>query len=324
MSIWVDKWLEKMSESTVVVIGDVIEDVTVSGRLDRACEEGVPQIFDMISVKTTLGGAGNVARIVAPIVSKTILIGASDCNMRYMNDKSIVSICNKNNIDFVPVLAQDWYNQKVRFVDTEKGLVFRTDICDHECDGKERKLPKSLFKHFIQHVNLDKTSCVILSDYCKGVLTKESVLLIIKECRKHNVPVYVDTKKNSLNMFNGAMAIKINEERFKKGVDTSRLTSTLVVTRGKDIIYTYKIFNGRMPENPFIVPVPPSKNFKDAIGAGDVFTAYMALFGICKKNLICAIEDAARVASISVGHKGTYIPKVEDYKLDFDVVIWTT
>ena len=54
---------------------------------------------------------------------------------------------------------------------------------------------------------------ILLIDYKKGVITKDLATKIIDIANKRNIPVYVDTKKDDLQIFRGCTVIKPNTYR---------------------------------------------------------------------------------------------------------------
>ena len=342
MKLTISKILEEVKDKKVIVIGDIIEDVSIFGKTIRACEEGVSNIFDITSIQTSLGGAGLVAETLSVLLSKVILIGAVDFGNRQVKStflngdnlkkerfdgfSDILSAFKGKNIGLIPILKNNWYNQKIRFYSEDGKLIFRTDMAGDvnkntlsTDDGTTRELEDDIlyqrFLHEIDPINKE-VFFVILSDYNKGVLNKRSITDIINYCKVHDIPVYVDTKKEDISYFSGAKAVKINNKRFNDGIVVKKLSTNLIVTRGNKEIYLYDMTKNNViniaEERPYTIPINQEPNFKDAIGAGDIFTAYLSIFdsyfgGKSFNDLTTAIKFSSTVASLSTRFQGTHI-----------------
>jgi hypothetical protein len=64
--------------------------------------------------------------------------------------------------------------------------------------------------------NINTIDDILMIDYKKGVITKDLAQVIIGLANSHNVPVYVDTKKDDLSSFSGCSIIKPNKYEFEK------------------------------------------------------------------------------------------------------------
>ena len=64
--------------------------------------------------------------------------------------------------------------------------------------------------------SIEQIDDILLIDYKKGVITKDLATRIIDIANKRNIPVYVDTKKDDLQIFRGCTVIKPNKFEFEK------------------------------------------------------------------------------------------------------------
>ena len=159
----------------------------------------------------------------------------------------------------------------------------------------------------------DDCKYVILSDYNKGVLRNSQQ--IIHKLKKEGKIVIVDPKKSLVN-YEGADIVKMNEEEYFKFAmvgddyqDTRKFynVGTFVITRGSRgpiIIEKDKITKLDGIDN----------EVADVTGAGDVFIAAMTYYLAKGEHITQACDKANQLASMSVGHFGTYVLKPEDIK----------
>ncbi len=167
---------------------------------------------------------------------------------------------------------------KRRFVDTKSNqLLLREDI------GNK-----------VSPIEFHKTSgydAVVISDYCKGLLTTEVVRYI---CNSFDVPIFIDSKNPNLEIFENSI-IKINSDEEKKIVSRPN-NSQLIVTMGKSgAKWNDKIYEA------------PQVDVFDVTGAGDVFLASLCYFYLTTQSLDTAISKAVYLATKSVQYMGVYI-----------------
>jgi D-beta-D-heptose 7-phosphate kinase/D-beta-D-heptose 1-phosphate adenosyltransferase len=131
---------------------------------------------------------------------------------------------------------------------------------------------------------------VVISDYCKGLLTEDVIDYI---CENSNIPIFIDSKNPNLKIFKNAI-VKINGDEEKR-MKTIPLNSELIVTLGKSgAKWNNKLF------------AAPQVDVFDVTGAGDIFLASLCYFYLSTKKLEVAISKAVHLASKSVQHMGVY------------------
>jgi D-beta-D-heptose 7-phosphate kinase/D-beta-D-heptose 1-phosphate adenosyltransferase len=137
---------------------------------------------------------------------------------------------------------------------------------------------------------------VVVSDYEKGAVSYDLVKEIIKSAI---CPVFIDTKKTDLSVFNGAY-IKINQ------LEASRTISTpdpewLITTMGaQGVCYNGYTFPAETVE------------VADVCGAGDTFLASLVYQYLNTNDMHKSINFAMKASSITVQHLGCYSPTLEE------------
>lgn len=256
------------------LIGDHIDDVYIYGEMKRFSPESPLPIFDAKYQESRAGGASNVN-------NNLMKLGAY---VDYYCDTEV-------------------YSTKKRYV-CDKHIVFRSDDDKiSSVDPLEIQFP-------------EETKYVILSDYNKGVLRNS--LNLIQHLKKQGKIVVVDPKR-SLDNYKGADIIKMNESEFFKYSKVSDNQYQLQETRTHYKIGTLVIT--RANKGPIIVTNEKTitlegidKEVADVTGAGDVFIAAMTYYLAKGKPIYQACSKANKLASISVGHFGTYTLTKEDIK----------
>lgn len=142
---------------------------------------------------------------------------------------------------------------------------------------------------------LEKFDAIVISDYCKGLLTYEN----LEEIRKnYRGPIFMDTKKPDLAQFYGFF-VKINESEYKNRYS---INDTLIITLGnRGAMYK----TGRDSKYETIYPTPEVE-VVDVCGAGDTFLAAFAYKYLETKDIGTAIQFANKCSAITVQHRGVY------------------
>lgn len=138
---------------------------------------------------------------------------------------------------------------------------------------------------------------IVISDYNKGLITYELVEQLRKEFPG---PIFIDTKKQDLQRFNGCI-VKINEVEYKARHSDC---NNMIVTLGKEgALYNHMMYPA------------PEIEIADVCGAGDTFLSALAYEYLCTDgNIEQAIQFAIRASSVTVQHTGVYAPTLDEIK----------
>lgn len=146
---------------------------------------------------------------------------------------------------------------------------------------------------------LDSYDVIIVSDYNKGFLDYDQIYFLL---RNSSCPVFIDTKKQDLNVFNlPDTFVKVNEMEFKNSTSTH---DNLIVTLGsKGAMYNDQIY--------------PTKKVEvvDVCGCGDTFMAALVTQYLFTKDIEKAILFANVAAGITVQHRGNYAPTYDEIRI---------
>jgi bifunctional ADP-heptose synthase (sugar kinase/adenylyltransferase) len=180
-------------------------------------------------------------------------------------------------------IVTEFSERKHRYLDSKTGQqLLRVD----------EKIPRHIVDDADKEIN--EYDAIIVSDYNKGFFNEEDILEIIS---KYAGPIFVDTKKRDLSIFDGCF-VKINQYEYDA---STRLTEELIVTYGsKKVEYNNKTYT------------PPKVEAFDVCGAGDTFLAALA-YKYCEDlDMDEAIKFAMIAASLTVQHIGVYAPTLEE------------
>lgn len=176
----------------VLIVGDVMIDKYIFGRVNRMSPEAPVPVVDADKFDARLGGAGNVALNVyamggIPILCSVIGTDAEADDLRELIKKSGLT-------DRAIVYSQKRKTTtKTRIIGNNKQIA----RIDHEItSGLDTLDTYYLEEHYNRE--LEQADVVIMEDYNKGVLHGINIPRLIAKAKKAGVPVVVDPKNRIL------------------------------------------------------------------------------------------------------------------------------
>ncbi len=306
-----------MFNNRVLVVGDVMLDRHVHGRVRRISPEAPVPVVSLMGEVHTPGGAGNVAAGLAGLGCAATLAGlvGADAEGALLREALAAK-----GVDRLALLERPELStvSKTRILSDSHQQLLRLDrdgdrarFLDFEDELLSGVLPL-----------IDGQSAVVLADYEKGVVTPRVAREVIARCRRLDIPCVVDPKKTDFAVYAGATIITPNLMEAERAVgrpltgddETADAagqlleqleTDALLITRGPEGMTL------ALPGGTHHIP-SQTRGVADVTGAGDtVVAALAACLGVN-----WAIVDACRLANvaagIAVGHPGTYVVSAEE------------
>jgi rfaE bifunctional protein kinase chain/domain len=183
--LFVDYCNDSKSHRKVLVIGDIMLDQYVIGKARRLCPEDPEPVLEAVETRCFPGGAANVAVNIKNMGGQVILAGLigkdeeGDLLRKLLNQKNIPALLG--------VDAGRPTTVKKR-IGTSEQLFVRLDR------EREGGIPKGIFHDILKVVAviLEDVGVVIISDYGKGVVTRELIAAVSVTCKARNIPIYVN------------------------------------------------------------------------------------------------------------------------------------
>ncbi len=283
----------------VLVVGDVMLDRFVYGRVARISPEAPVPVLAVERETTVLGGAGNVARNIASLGGRATLIagrGRDEAGARLA-----MLLAEEPGIDDALLVHEDARTtEKLRYI-AGRQQVMRAD--------RETPWPGSDGALAAARERIASHDALVISDYAKGFLPSELVRDLIALARKHGKPVIVDPKSADLTRYDGASVITPNRQEagLATGLDTE--SDDAVAGAARSILQTLPNL-GAVAITRGAAGIALAKRGCDVMhvggraravfdvsGAGDTAVAALALALAAGAGL----EDAARLANIAAG-----------------------
>ncbi|MBK9175434.1 MAG: D-glycero-beta-D-manno-heptose-7-phosphate kinase [Flavobacteriales bacterium] len=212
----IDQFLKKAEGTTVLVVGDVMVDAYLWGRVDRISPEAPVPVVQVTHRSARLGGAANVALNVKALGGRAIIaavVGADDhadllnrlfAEQELVPDGLVRSPLRRTTVKTRVISG----HQHVVRVDEEQ----EDDLV---ADDEER-----LLERIALVLHNDRPGVIVLEDYNKGVLTARVIEGIVELARKAKVPVAVDPKRKNFLAYRGVTLFKPNLKELREGLKT--------------------------------------------------------------------------------------------------------
>jgi rfaE bifunctional protein kinase chain/domain len=197
--------VERLSGRTVVVIGDVMLDQFLIGRVNRISPEAPVPVVEFDHDEYRLGGAANVAHNIRALGGRPVLVGLAG---RDLSGDRLREQLRDANIT-ADALVEDVSRPttcKLRIVTTRRQQVARVDYeADREADGDVQTRLIAAATNAI-----DGADIVVVSDYLKGVVTRAVMHAVIARTHEKDIALLVDPKIPHLPYYAGATLITPN------------------------------------------------------------------------------------------------------------------
>ena len=315
---------QKITESKVLVIGDLMLDKFTYGDVIRISPEAPVPVLHVNHEEYYLGGAGNVARNIS------VLIG-ENCNENMLiigvigNDKSadtIIDSMNYSNISTSGIVIDESRSTitKTRIVAGTQQIV---RIDEENTAPFSNNIMKKIEKVFMN--NIDNYNVIIISDYNKGLITNTLAKKIIDTCNKKNKLVLVDPAIKHFSFYKKATLMTPNLKEATEGMDSKfpfyefntdainilgnniikKLNlSKLMITLGANGMALFDKDLKTKDKKPYIIPTK-AKSVFDVSGAGDTVISVLAMCLSVGLSFKDSSEIANAAAGVVVGKRGT-------------------
>ncbi len=205
---------DKFNGLRILVIGDVMLDAYVMGKVNRISPEAPVPIVSLENEDARIGGAGNVALNLLALGAKPIICGVIGEDSS--GDK-LLNLFEKNGIS-TDGLVKSMVRKttvKTRVISNKQQLLrIDSESTFSLLESEEIKLNNT-----IQNIINQGIDGIIFEDYNKGVLTDSVIQNTIKIAKEKDISTAVDPKKENFLSYKGVSLFKPNLKELKEGLN---------------------------------------------------------------------------------------------------------
>lgn len=268
-----------------MIIGDVMVDSYLWGRVSRISPEAPVPVIARSKDENRMGGAANVARNVKSLGAEPVL-----CTV----------IGDDTNGDlFLEMLKDEGMSDEGILRSGKRITTLKTRIIsgsqhllrvDHEMeDYLDTQLETMLFEKIKNIVQTGKIDAIIFQDYDKGVITPGLIEKVIILANEKKIPTLVDPKRRNFGNYAGATLFKPNFKELaeglnihvdKKDFDTVYNAAKLLHEKAgfRLVMITLSELGILISDNSSYIVIPAEvRDIADVSGAGDTVAGMAAL-----------------------------------------------
>ncbi|GAB4455070.1 MAG: D-glycero-beta-D-manno-heptose-7-phosphate kinase [Bacteroidia bacterium] len=198
----------------VLVIGDVMIDNYVWGKVNRLSPEAPVPIVSVEKKEMRLGGAANVALNIQAMGANPILcsvIGADTEGIAFLD------LLKKQKLSPKGILKSR--NRpttiKTRVIGNQHHLIRIDEETEEDISPNETQNLLTLINYIIHH---DKIDVIIFEDYNKGLITPRLIQKVVELAKQKDIPICVDPKKKNFHAYKNVTLFKPNLKELKDGL----------------------------------------------------------------------------------------------------------
>jgi len=312
--------IDRFPATRILVVGDIVLDHYIWGKVSRISPEAPVPVVNVTKESLLLGGATNVVQNIHALggsVSVCGVIGSDQAGTQ------VLQLLRSQHIPTDGLLVDEGRPTTIKTrIIAHSQQVVRFDRETKEGIGKD--LHRRIFEQVKRNIATGLDG-IVLSDYCKGVVTNDLVHDIVKIARKNNIIVAVDPKVSHFNMYRGVTILtpNANEASIGSKVDITDEESLLragtlllkrlncaavLITRGELGMSLFE--HGKKVTH---IPTVAREVF-DVTGAGDTVIATLTLAMASGASMTDAARISNYAAGIVVGIVGTAAVKQDQLK----------
>ncbi len=304
------QYLQRFPQASLLVIGDLILDHYVMGRVSRISPEAPVPVVHVESETLRLGGAANVFNNILALGGKADLCGVigADESGRLLLKELGKSRSGRGGV----IIDHDRPTTRKSRVIAHNQQIVRYDM-----EGRQ-ELKGTLQKRLLRYVEsrIRELSCIIVSDYAKGVVSSALMAELTRMAALRKIPVIVDPKVEHFGYYKGVTVITPNHLEATQaaglhGDDDQTINQagavirqrlgcqSVLITRGEKgmSLYEGEGMSWHLPTQ--------ARQVYDVTGAGDTVIGTLALALATGASMREAATLANHAAGIVVGMVGT-------------------
>lgn len=305
----------KDKQPHILVVGDLMVDHYLWGDCNRISPEAPVQVINVKDETKRLGGAGNVLHNLVSLGAKVGILSVIGDDETGNDIKNLLSKLHVE-IEALPKEAKRQSAKKSRIISSRQQIV---RIDKESCEEILQKSQKTILDRFDEII--EYYDSVILSDYNKGVLTKNICSHIIKKANELSKFILIDPKGSDYSKYKNATLLTPNKKEATEAtnvvIEDKKTLLKAIVKLKKDLNLTYSLITlsdegiAIYDKNLHLIPALSREVF-DVTGAGDTVIATLSYGLSCKMDIFQAASLANKAAAVVVGKVGSATATFEE------------
>ncbi|MFH0796564.1 MAG: D-glycero-beta-D-manno-heptose-7-phosphate kinase [Candidatus Omnitrophota bacterium] len=302
--------LKAIKDKRILVVGDLMLDRYLFGKVERISPEAPVPIFLAEKEEMRVGGAGNVASNIKGLGGRSTVISflgddTEGSRLKRLLKKQGVELLTIS-VPSLPTIAKTRVmarNQQLLRIDQEDTSQFFS--------GEVTQGFATLIKEA-----LPKFDALIISDYGKGVINRRVLNIILPVLRKSNKIVTVDPKVENFLEYRGVDSLTPNLDEASAGIGSIKPKSQKDVEilgfqiikklEAKSLLITQGAEGMTLFQTGYAAHIPTAaREVFDVTGAGDTVIAAFTLALTAGFSLLDSAEFANLAAGIVISKLGT-------------------
>lgn len=270
----------------VLVIGDIMLDAYVWGKVERISPEAPVPIVAIQKRMNRLGGAANVALNLKSLGAEPIIcsvIGDDQKGAELLSVIQTESLYSKGIIKSKDRIT----TTKFRIFGNKTQMLRVDEEVTNDLNKNEEKQLINLVRNLLDTQKID---AIIFQDYNKGNLSKKVISTIIELANQHKVVTTVDPKNKNFFEFKNVSLFKPNLKELQEGLGiaideiseenlliiSNKLNETLQAKMVMTTLSEQGAFINECGQIPFLIPAH-KRSITDVSGAGDTVISVATL-----------------------------------------------
>ena len=314
---------EDFKKLNVLIIGDVMIDAYLWGKVDRISPEAPVPIVSVTKRENRLGGAANVAINIQSLGANPIICSVIGNDL---NGRTFIEILQqmKMSADGLVQSPERPTTRKTRVIGNNYQMLRVDEERDEDISIADRKRLLDRISNILIKNSVD---VIIMEDYDKGVISKQLIEQVVKLAQKHTIPIAVDPKKRNFNFYKNISLFKPNLKELREGMkldlEKGNLTEIINAVQKirkehnlETVLLTLSERGVLLVDNKVQQLIPAHiRNIADVSGAGDTVIGVAALCLALKMNSV-KMATIANLAGGLVCEKVGVVPVEKQQLLD--------
>ncbi len=323
------KLFDSFSSLKVGVIGDVMLDTYMWGKVERISPEAPVPVVSLQKKEYRIGGAANVALNCQSLGAQVTMLSVAGNDAEGM---LLEELLNSHTIDTSYLIKSPTRitTNKIRVISRNQQMMRLDNEITHELDKAGEK---ALLNNVESYILSAAPDILIFEDYNKGVLTDSVINGTIAICKKNGVTTAVDPKRKNFFSYKEVDIFKPNLAEVKEGLNLlmvkidvpalknihAKLSNTLhhaisfITLSEKGVYYQWGKKAAIIPSH--------LRNIADVSGAGDTVIAVASMVYAATRNVHLMAEVANIAGGIVCEEVGTVTISKENLQHECELLL---